>query len=324
MFELSASQIQELLGGQLIGSPNLVLRDFNRIEHIEENEISFISSDEYLKHLSGKSNCLIIISDNIAISDENISLLKVKNAYISFVQLLKIIQEKFLRKGSKISDKANISETAKIGENAIIMDGVFIGDNCKIGDNVKIYPNVSILDRTEIGDNCIFHSGAVIGSDGFGYVENKDGSYIKIPQLGYVKIGDDVEIGANACIDRAIAGTTEISNGVKIDNLVHIAHNVEVGENSAFASQVGISGSVRIGKRVRMGGQAGSAGHLEITDDVIIMAQSGVAKSVEKPGVYFGSPIKERLEAFKIEASLKNLPDALKKLKKLTKIVGDN
>lgn len=321
MFEIKAFEIKEILGGELVGSPDLILTDLNRIEHVSDNQISFVSERKYFDLLNHKAGLLIVNSD-LELNDNLADcFLRVENAYLTFVKLLKLIEEKFLKKASKISQTAVISESSTIGKKPLIMDNAFIGENCIIGNNVVIHPNVSILDRTEIGDNCIIHSGAVIGSDGFGYAENKDGSYTKIPQLGNVKIGNNCEIGANTCIDRAVAGSTIISDGVKLDNLIHIAHNVEIGENSAFASQVGISGSVKIGKRVKMGGQSGSAGHLEICDDVTILAQSGVPRSVEKKGVYFGSPIKERLEAFKIEASLKSLPDALKELKKLSKKV---
>ncbi|MFY8160745.1 MAG: UDP-3-O-(3-hydroxymyristoyl)glucosamine N-acyltransferase, partial [Candidatus Kapaibacteriota bacterium] len=196
------------------------------------------------------------------------------------------------------------------------------GSDVFIGKNTIIYPNVTIMNGTIIGDNCIIHPGAVIGSDGFGYYE-EGGKYIKIPQIGNVVIEDNVEIGANTTIDRSFIGSTIIKCGVKIDNLVQIGHNCVIGENSAMASQVGIAGTVTIGKNVRLGGQVGLAGHLKIADNVTIIAQSGVSKTILESGTYFGSPIKEATKAFKIEATLRNLPDLAKEVSNLKKEVAN-
>jgi UDP-3-O-[3-hydroxymyristoyl] glucosamine N-acyltransferase len=191
-------------------------------------------------------------------------------------------------------------------------------DDNVIGENTIINSNVTLYNSVHIGNNCIIHAGAVIGSDGFGYIEDKtDGSYDKVPQLGNVVIEDYVEIGANSTIDCALIGSTIIRRGTKIDNLVHIAHNCEIGENTGIAAQAGVSGSVTSGKRNRFGGQVGIAGHLEIPDDVTILAQSGVSKSIPKSGIYFGSPIKEHLKAFKIEAVLRKLPELASDVNKL-------
>lgn len=317
-FKLTASEINELVKGELQGSPNLYFTNLQRIEYSTQNDITFCSSDEYLKYISSNTPGLVILYYDAEIKPkENQAFIRHKNPYYAFAQLLIYLDEKFAKKKLGISKNAVIASSVKIGDNPTIMDNVVIEENVKIGNNCIIHQNVVIKRDTEIGDNVIIYPSAVIGSDGFGYLDNSDGSYTKIPQLGNVVIGNNVEIGANTCIDRALVGSTIISNGVKIDNLVQIAHNVIIGENSAFASQVGISGSAKIGKRVRMGGQVGSAGHLEITDDVTIIAQSGVAKSIEKKGIYFGSPVKPRLEAFKIEAILKNLPTLFNDVKEI-------
>jgi len=318
-FTLSSLQINEIIKGELIGSPNLFFSSLQRIEFANEKDISFCQSSDYLEiALDKKPGLLIIYPESEYKANDNQSVIYHKNPYFAFAQLLIYINENF-NKQSGISEKAIISESATIGKNPTILENVVICNDVVIGDNCFIHQNVTIKSDTIIGDNVIIHPGAVIGSDGFGYLDNPDGSYTKIPQLGNVVIGNNVEIGANTCVDRALIGSTIINNGVKIDNLVQIAHNVIIGENSAFASQVGISGSATIGKRVRMGGQVGSSGHLEIADDVTIIAQSGVAKSIEKKGIYFGTPVKPRLEAFKIEAIIKNLPAMFNDIKDIKK-----
>ena len=212
-----------------------------------------------------------------------------------------------------------IGNNCKIGKNTVLHSNISIYDNSKIGDNCTIHANVTIYEDTEIGNNCVIHSGVALGSDGFGFLENKDGSYTKIPQLGNVVLENDIEIGANTTIDRALVGSTIIRNGVKLDNQIQIAHNCEIGENSAMAAQVGVSGSVKVGKRNRFGGQSGISGHIEIADDVVLLAKSGVPKSIEKGGLYFGSPIREKMQAFRIEAVIHNLPDLAKDVKLIKK-----
>jgi len=319
-FKLSSKEISNIINGELVGSPDLFFTSLQRIEYASTNDISFCQNDEFLEIAKEtKPGLLILFKGAEYKHDTNQALIYHDNPYFAFAQLLIYIDKHFNAISSGIRPSASISLNANVGNNPTILENVVIEDNVKIGDNCLIHPNVVIKRDTIIGDNVIIHPGAVVGSDGFGYLDNPDGSYTKIPQLGNVIIGNNVEIGANVCIDRALIGSTHIADGVKIDNLVQIAHNVEIGENSAFASQVGISGSAKIGKRVRMGGQAGSAGHLEITDDVTIMAQSGVAKSVTTKGIYFGSPIKPRLEAFKIEAIIKNLPSLINDIKSIKK-----
>lgn len=324
MFELTYQKINEIVGGNLVGNPDQISSGLNRIEHISEGEVSFLSSDRFID-LANKSELgLLLVTENLKSElKRKDNYILVPNAYEAFIRLLVFVDTNFINKKSGVHPSAVIDRTTKVSESAIIMENVVIHQGCIVGDNVKIFPNVTIYRDTVIGDNSIIHAGAVIGSDGFGYADMPDGSYFKIPQLGNVIIGKNVEIGANTTIDRAIAGSTNIGDGVKIDNLVHVGHNTEVGENTAFAAQVGISGSVKIGKRVRMGGQVGSAGHLEVADDVTIIAQSGLSKSVYEKGTYFGSPIKPQRDAFRIEAALRNLPDILSKIKDLEKRISD-
>lgn len=318
-FSLSSSQINEIIKGELIGSPNLFFSSLQRLKFATLKDISFCQSSDYLDvAITNKPGLLIIYPESEYKVNENQSVIFHKNPYYAFAQLLIYINENF-NKLSGISSKATIHKSSKIGLNPTILENVVICEDVEIGDNCFIHQNVTIKSNTVIGNNVIIHPGAVIGSDGFGFLDNPDGSYTKIPQLGNVQIGNNVEIGSNTCIDRALLGSTIIKDGVKIDNLVQIAHNVIIGENSAFASQVGISGSATIGKRVRMGGQVGSAGHLEIADDITIIAQSGISKSLTKKGIYFGSPARPRMEAFKIEAVLNNLPAMFNDLKDIKK-----
>ncbi len=316
---MSSKEIANLINGELIGSPNLYFSNLQRIEFATENDITFCSNSEYKKYITENKAGLTIAYLDIDVKiAKNQAIIKHKNPYFAFAQLLIYLNDNYNTKNG-ISEKAIINPNSKIGLKPTILENVIIEEDVEIGENCFIHQNVVIKNNTKIGNNVIIHPGAVIGSDGFGYLDNPDGSYTKIPQLGNVIIGNNVEIGVNTCIDRALVGSTIIGDGVKIDNLVQIAHNVIVGENSAFASQVGISGSAKLGKRVRMGGQVGSAGHLEIADDVTIIAQSGISKSITKKGIYFGTPAKPRLDAFKIEAVINNLPKLARDISNLKK-----
>ncbi len=312
--KLTPAEIASIVGGELVGPPTTSIKNLSKIENGKPGDLTFLYRDDYEHYLeSCYASCVLIPKGFIAIPKPNQSFIECENTYLSFIKILKLItaSHKSTRKGA-IHRSAIIDPTAKVSKNSVIGARCYIGKNCVIADNVNLMPNVVLYEGVIIGKNCIIHAGAVIGSDGFGFIENSDdGSYDKIPHLGNVNIGDNVEIGANVTIDRALIDSTIIENGVKIDNLVHVAHNCIVGENSAMAAQVGISGSSKVGKRNRIGGQVGLAGHLELTDDVIIAAQSGVAKSIHKKGMYFGSPAKEKMHAFKIEACLRRLPDVL-------------
>lgn len=338
---LTVKEIAGITDGILHGSPDIVITALRSAETAGEGDITFISNEKYLKYLeNSRVSCVIMRekADLPAFNDR--AYIFADDPYKSFVMLLKYLDSIKPKRAPDIHPTAIIAETAKIsksvfigafctiGDNSVIDSGVElhpgvrIAENCHIGSNSIIYPNAVVYADCIIGRACIIHSGAVIGSDGFGNLENSDGSYEKIPQIGNVIIGDNVEIGANTTIDCALFGSTIIEDGVKLDNLIHIGHNCRIGENTAMAAHVGISGSVRIGKRNRIGGQAGLAGHLETADDVVLLAKSGVAKSIEKKGVYFGSPIKDRLKAFKIEAVINNLPDLAKDIAEIKRNLG--
>jgi UDP-3-O-[3-hydroxymyristoyl] glucosamine N-acyltransferase len=339
----TCEEIARLIEGELIGDGKKVITGLNRIEHATEGDITFYNDtkfEEFFKN--SKASCIIVPDKFFGELETNpdIVYIKVDNPYKKFIFLLNKIYEENQRvlygvhstaiidASAEISPKSYIGPYCVIGKNAIISEGVVLHskvclyDNVTIGEGTYVHSNVILCYGTIIGKNCIIQPGAVIGADGFGFIENPDGSFTKIPQLGNVVVGDDVEIGANTTIDRAIVGSTIIGNGVKIDNLVHIAHNVEIGENTAMAAQVGISGSTKIGKRNRFGGQVGIAGHLQTVDEVAIQAQSGVAKSVLKPGIYFGSPVKERIKAFRIEAALHQLPEIITEVRNLSKKIS--
>ena len=339
-FELSITDIAKNLDGEYIGNKNIVISGLNNIEFAEEKEITFLSDKKYIPFLQTTKASCIIVDTKFNISEyKDKNFIVVDNAHQKFSQLIMYIAEEFVTLNHSIHPKSFIDETSHIGENVNLGANTVIGANCSIDDNVYIYPNVTIYDNVKIGagtvihagtvitndviigKNCLILPGAVIGSDGFGFLDQPDGSYMRIPQIGNVIIEDNVEIGANTCIDRAMIGSTYISSGVKLDNLIQIGHNVRIGDNTAMASQTGISGSTIIGKRNRYGGQVGLAGHIRIADDVIILAQSGTAKPLKK-GIYFGSPAKDRMTAFKIEAVLGQLPDLFREIHQLRKKLG--
>lgn len=337
--EIPASKVIEITGGELIGSPSSVFNGLNRIEHASANEISFVSSEKYLSLLERSQAGLVIISKSLLPQNsDKQAFIICDNPYEAFIRLVIYVDKLRFNHPKKlfgIDKNANISVSAVIQEDVYIGAGAFIDDNvviksgakiysnvsiaknCIIGKNTILYPGVRVYYNSVIGENCIIHANSVIGSDGFGYVNMPDGSYTKIPQIGNVIIEDNCEIGACTTIDRAVVGSTVIGKGTIIDNLVQIAHNVEIGENSAFASQAGVAGSTKIGKRVKMGGQAGTAGHISIADNVTILAKGGVAQSIEKKGEYFGAPVKPKRDAFRIEAVIPKLPDIYKEMKRL-------
>jgi UDP-3-O-[3-hydroxymyristoyl] glucosamine N-acyltransferase len=334
----TVAEVAKLVEGELVGNPDTKIIGLNRIDEVKEGELTFYTDKKFAQYLTDiKASCIIVPNDFNEKISEKICLIKVEKPYHAIVRLLKYLESLLPKQNSFIHPTAVIDNSASISKTAFIGPYCMIGENTRVGDNVILHSNVCLYNNVEIGEEsylhsgviccndtkigkrCIIQSGAVIGSDGFGYLENKDGSYEKIPQMGNVIIDDDVEIGANTTIDRAIIGSTIISKGVKIDNLCQIGHNVKVGENSAMAGQVGLAGSCTVGKRNRLGGQVGLAGHLETVDDVVVLAQSGVAKSLDKRGVYFGSPTKERLHAFKIEAALNNLPELIRKVEQLNR-----
>lgn len=336
--KFTAQQLAEVLNGSVEGNPEAFFTKLSKIEEGDSESLTFLANPAYTQFIYSTQAAVVIVNkDFVAEQKINATLVRVDNAYTAFSTLLEMYNQIKLNK-TGISDKAVISESATIGKNVYIGAQAFIGDNAVIGDNVKVYPlcyvgdNVVIKDNSTlfasvtvysdncIGNRCILHSGVVIGADGFGFAPQPDGTYKKVTQTGNVVIEDDVEIGANTTIDRATLGSTIIHKGCKIDNLVMIAHNVEVGENTVIVSQTGIAGSTKIGKHVTIGGQVGIVGHISIADKVMIQAQSGIAASIKEPGtIVQGAPaynIKDYLRSY---VHFKNLPKLIDKLNKLEK-----
>ena len=305
--QFTATQIAGLLNGQIEGDANATVTKLSKIEEGVLGSISFLSNPLYTQYIYGTQASIVIVNhDFVLTAPVTATLIRVASAENAFAQLLEMYNEvKLNKKGisklSFIADTAKVGndiyagefafvgENATIGNNVKIYPQVYIGDNAVIGDNTTIFAGVKIYSETVIGKNCIIHSGTVIGSDGFRF--NPENNHKKVPQIGNVIIEDDVEIGANCAIDRATLGSTILRKGVKFDNLIHIAHNVEIGENTYFAAHGVVAGSTKIGKNCMFSGQVGIVGHLNIADNTIITAQSGISKSITKPGdVYMGSP----------------------------------
>jgi UDP-3-O-[3-hydroxymyristoyl] glucosamine N-acyltransferase len=337
---LSLNEIADVVGGKIIGDRDLIIKNISKIEDAQEGDLTFLYLPAYEKFFSSTKASAILVKPGFNKSRDNISYIEVQNPNTAFFTIIeKYFTPSFNLKG--IDATAYIEPSAKLGDNVAIGRNVVISKGCKIGNNVKIYHNTVLLDEVEIGNDTlifsnvsirekckignrvIIHPGTVIGSDGFGYSTDANGVYHKIPQIGNVVIEDDVELGSNVSIDRATLGSTVIKKGVKVDNLVQIAHNVVIGENSVIIAQSGISGSSKLGKNCILAGQSGIVGHIELADGVIISAQSGVTKSITKPGQYFGSPVKEQRTALRIEAIIKNLPGYIEKIRELEKEVQD-
>ncbi len=335
--QFTAEQIAQLINATIEGNSQIVVTGFGKIEEAKEGELSFLSNPKYEDFLYTTGASLVIVNDSLVLKQPvKASLLRVADAYAAFAILLdaysklRVSHLKGIEEGSFVHPNAHIGENvyiarfayisagAVIGDNAIIYPGVFIGEKAKVGKNSILNANVSLYHDCIIGDNAIVHAGAVIGSDGFGFAPNPDGTYTKVPQIGIVHIGNNVEIGANTTIDRSTMGATIIHDGVKIDNLVQIAHNVEIGKNTAIAALAGISGSTKIGKNVIMGGQSGTAGHIQIADFTKINGQSGVGKSITTPGTSVtGTPAFDYVPMLKAQVIARTLPDMEKRLKAL-------
>lgn len=307
--EFSASQIAALLGGTIDGDPDVKVSNLSKIEEGKPGTLSFLANPKYTPYIYSTRASIVIVCDTfVPEKDISATLIKVSDAYSAFAKLLEYYNQ--IRTNVKgISAKAAVSEKARIGNDVYIGDFSVISDGAVIGNNVKIYPQVFIGENAEIGDNtilfpgvkiytdcrvgkdCRIHSGAIIGSDGFGFAPQGDQNYMKVAQIGNVVVEDNVEIGANTTIDRATLGSTFIRKGVKLDNLIQVAHNVDIGENTVIAAQTGISGSTKIGRNCLIGGQVGIIGHLTIADEVRIAAQSGIGGNITKKGeTVQGSP----------------------------------
>ncbi len=340
--EFTAQQIADFLRGDIQGNPLVKVSSFSKIEDGKPGTLSFLSNPKYSQYIyTCESSIVLVNKDFVPEHDVKPTLIKVEDAYQSLAILMSLVEQSKPQK-TGISTLAFVSETAVVGDNAYIAPFVYVGDGVKIGSNVQIHAHCSIEDNAQLGDNvtlfagvkvykecmighnCIVHAGAVIGSDGFGFAPTEDGSYKKIPQMGNVIVENDVEIGANTTIDRATLGSTIIHKGVKLDNLIQIAHNVEIGENTVVASQTGISGSTKIGKRCILAGQVGIAGHLHIADGTIFGAQAGVPKSVTVPNQAFqGTPCVPMATFHRSSVVHKNLPELQKTIYSLQKQIQE-
>ncbi len=341
--QFTAVQIAAIIGGKIEGDEATVVSSFGKIEEALPGQLAFLSNPKYEEYLYSTGASIIIVNEGLELKEPiAATLIKVKDAYSAFAvlldayqqiksqQLVGIQQPVYIDATAKMGDQVFIGAFAYIGSNAIIANGAkiyasaYIGNDVIIGENTVIHPGVKIYHNCRIGNNVTIHAGTVIGSDGFGFAPLEDGSYKKIPQLGNVIIEDDVEIGANTTIDRATLGSTIIKSGAKLDNLLQIGHNAEVGHHTIIAAQAGISGSTKIGNSVMIGGQAGVVGHLHIADGSKINAQSGVSKSIKKPNtVVTGSPAYEYTSALRSQAVSRKLPDLEKRIAELEAIVKE-
>jgi UDP-3-O-[3-hydroxymyristoyl] glucosamine N-acyltransferase len=334
--EFTAKQIADFLGGEVEGDPGAVVRDISRIESGKAGTLAFLSNPQYEKYIYDTQASIVLVNRPFKPARPvSCTLVRVNDAYQAIAQLLEL-REQLQPRPSGIDERAWIDPSAKTGNNiyagqfsvvsagSVIGDGVliypqvYIGENVEIGKNTVLYPGVKIYRDCRIGSNCRIHAGAVIGSDGFGFAPQSDRNYRKIPQVGNVIMEDNVEIGANVTIDRAMIGSTIIRRGVKLDNLIQIAHNVEIGENTVIAAQSGIAGSTRVGAGCMIGGQAGIIGHLQIADGVKIAAQSGIGTSiVEENAVVQGSPAFHYGKYQRSYVVFKKLPEIYRKIMEL-------
>lgn len=325
--DFKATDIARFLNGEIIGNEEIKVSNVSKIEEGKPGTLAFLANMKYENYIYSTKASIVLVNRNFVPRDKiEATLIKVDDAYQAFASLLELYNQAMSTLKTGIEQPSFIDQSAVVGENIYLGAFAYVGKNSKVGNNCKIYPQVYIGDNVTIGDDCILyagtkvyassvignrciiHSGAVIGSDGFGFAPLEDGTYKKIPQIGNAILEDDVEIGANTTIDCATMGSTIVKKGAKIDNLIQIAHNCEVGENTVMAAQVGLAGSTKVGKNCKFGGQVGLAGHLSIGDNVFIGAQSGVAKSVAGNQIILGSPAIEIKEAIKAITVYKNLP----------------
>lgn len=339
--QFTAAQIAALVGGKIEGNAEAAVSSFGKIEKAGSGQLAFLANPRYEDHLYSTEASVIIINETHELKQPvSATLIRVSDAYSAFATLLDKYQQIKTEQLSGIQQPVYIHASAKLGENIYIGAFTYIGENVIIGNNVKLFPNVFLDNNVVIGDNSIIHAGvkigqdciigsnvkihmgAVIGSDGFGFAPQLDGSFKKVPQIGNVIVEDDVEIGANATIDRATISSTLIKKGAKLDNLIQVAHNVEVGNNTVIAAQAGVSGSTKIGNNVMIGGQAGIVGHIIIADGTKINAQSGVSKSIKNPNTAVtGSPAFEYTSALRSQALNRNLPELERRITELESII---
>ncbi len=338
--EFSAKQIAQFVQGVIEGDENATVNTFAKIEDGKPGAISFLSNPKYTHYIYDTESSIVLVDKSVELEKPTkATLVRVDNAYECVAKLLQLY-ESMKPKKTGIDSLAFVSPSAKIGENVYIGAFAYIGDNVVIGDGCQIYPNVVICENAKVGNDCLFypnvtiyhdchvgnrvtlHAGSVVGSDGFGFAPSENG-YDKIPQIGIVTIEDDVEIGANTCIDRSTMGSTYVRKGVKLDNLVQIAHNTDIGANTVMSAQVGVAGSTKVGQWCMFGGQVGIAGHITIGNKVFLGAQSGVPSSLKDDQTLIGTPPMEKLPYFKSQAIFQRLPDLYKQIQKLQKEVDE-
>ncbi|WP_314313286.1 UDP-3-O-(3-hydroxymyristoyl)glucosamine N-acyltransferase [Hoylesella saccharolytica] len=338
--EFTARQIAQVINGEIIGNENVTVNSFSKIEEGKPGSISFLANPKYTHYIYNTEASIVLIDKN-AILEKPVetTLIKVDNAYECIAKLLQMYEATKPKK-TGIDPLAFVSTNAKIGKNCYIGAFAYVGDNVSIGDNTQIYPHTTICENTTIGESCtlypnvtvyhgsligdrvILHAGSVIGSDGFGFAPSTNG-YDKIPQIGVVTIENDVEIGANTCIDRSTMGSTYIRKGVKLDNLVQIAHNTDIGENTVMSAQVGVAGSTKVGQWCMFGGQVGLAGHIVIGNKVFLGAQSGVPGNIKDNQQLIGTPPMKQRPYFKSQAVFRRLPELYKQINDLQKQVEE-
>ncbi len=336
--KFTAQQIADFLNGTVEGDANASVSQFAKIEEAKEESLTFLANPKYTNYVYETKATILLVNNDIEFEKEvSPTLIRVKNAYESLAKLMQVYDNAQPKKSGKsrkasisrsatvgkdcyIGEFAVIDKNAKIGNNVHIYPNCYIGDNVVIGDNTIVYSNVNIYQGCIIGNDCVLHSGVVIGADGFGFAPSDNNDYEKIPQIGNVIIEDKVELGANTTVDRATMGATIIRRGVKLDNLVQVAHNVEIGEHTVIASQTGISGSTKLGKHLMIGGQVGFAGHITIADNVKIGAQSGLLASVKEEGaVLMGSPVMDMAQWRRTSVVERRLPDMQRTISQLEK-----
>lgn len=337
----TAQQIALLLQGEIEGNPNAEITTFAKIEEGCSGALSFLANIKYEDYIYSCESSVVIVNRDFEPKQEiKPTLIRVPSAYEAFATLLQKYQEMtprktgrespiFIGENSRVGENeflgafVRIGKNVKIGKNVSIHSNVVIGDNVEIGDNTSIHGNTTVYDGCKLGEHVTIHSSSVIGADGFGFAPNSDNEYNKIPQIGNVVIEDRVEIGANCCIDRATMGSTIIKTGVKLDNFIQVAHNVEIGKNTVIAAQSGIAGSSKIGENCMIGGQVGIVGHITIANSVKIAAQSGISKTIKKENsIWQGSPASEVKEYRKSLIGLRNLPYFQEKINKLEKEIA--
>ena len=321
--EFTAKQIADFIGGRVEGDEQAKVNTFAKIEEGKEGAITFLSNPKYTHFIYETKASVVLINNDVVLEHPvTATLIRVPNAYECVAKLMQMYAAS-LPKKKGVDPLAFISKTAEIGEDVYIGPFTYVGDGVKIGKGSMIYPHVTIYDGCQIGQNVTIHAGAVIGADGFGFAPNQEG-YDKIPQMGIVVIEDNVEIGANTCVDRSTMGQTVIHKGVKLDNLIQVAHNCEIGENTVMSAQVGMAGSTKVGAWCMVGGQAGFSGHITIADKTFIGAQSGVISNTKGNGEQLiGAPAIDPKVFFKAQAVMKKLPDMYRELGALRKEIEE-